>query len=769
MRPLTQFPRARLLPASKFYLALAAAIPALCGCGGSSASVAPPSSPALAISVVVTPATGTLLLASTQAFKAAVSNTSNTAVAWSVNGVSGGNATVGTITSDGTYTAPADLPPQPSVTITATSQADPSKSGSATLALSSDIVVAVTPSAANAELGSTQAFHASISSSGKPDTAVAWSLVGAACPASCGTIDANGNYTAPGVLPAPSSVTITAQSVADPSKQGTASVVITSNFTLALAPPGTIAPGSSAILTATLTPVPGSQPSNGLTWSVSGSGCTGATCGTLSAATTQSASSGASSWTTTYTAPATAPSPNSIVVTVTAAADPSKKAQATISISSGGNPTISPGAATLALNHRVTLTAQFPGIASTTVAWSVNGIAGGDANLGQICVVASAPCQSVTSGALQVDYVAPGAVPQPDPVTIQAASITNSSAFASAQITVINHVVVTVQPASVALSPLAVQPFTATVLGSSNQSVVWQVQGSGCTGSACGVIGSSGTYTAPSAALSPDSVQIVAVSSDDSSQSGSASVSITAGAHIAALHPASVYAGAADGFTLRVEGGGFAASSPGPGSVLLIGGTARTTTCISASACTAAIAPTDVATAGSLSVQIRNPDGTSSNAVSLVVAAPNTSNEAIALTATAPAATGKDITVVEPTTAGISQPGYDVDISVGALGIFSVTNNSCSLGGNPLLLVRPASGTATADVCLFSQAGFDASMTYSVSGPGDVIVASKQPAGLGIIHLTLQIPSSAAPGPRTLSIQNPNLDETAATGALEVQ
>jgi len=48
-------------------------------------------------------------------------------------------------------------------------------------------------------------------------------------------------------------------------------------------------------------------------------------------------------------------------------------------------------------------------------------------------------------------------------------------------------------------------------------------------------------------------------------------------------------------------------------------------------------------------------------------------------------------------------------------------------------------------------------------------VIAKQPAGLGIIHLTLQIAASATPGARTLFIQNTNLDKTAASGALEVQ
>ena len=54
-------------------------------------------------------------------------------------------------------------------------------------------------------------------------------------------------------------------------------------------------------------------------------------------------------------------------------------------------------------------------------------------------------------------------------------------------------------------------------------------------------------------------------------------------------------------------------------------------------------------------------------------------------------------------------------------------------------------------------------------GPGDVLVIAKQPAGLGIIHLTLQLASTTLPGARTLFIQNTNLDETAASGALEVE
>jgi len=84
-------------------------------------------------------------------------------------------------------------------------------------------------------------------------------------------------------------------------------------------------------------------------------------------------------------------------------------------------------------------------------------------------------------------------------------------------------------------------------------------------------------------------------------------------------------------------------------------------------------------------------------------------------------------------------------------------------------LPRPATGLAAADVCLFSASGLDTGMAYTITGPGDITVIAKQPAGLGIIHLTLQISAAAIPGARTLFIQNTNLDKTAATGALEVQ
>lgn len=743
------------------------------GCGGGSAGVvsSPPTPATPSIVVMVTPTSGSILLGNSQTFTATVTNSTNTAVSWSVNGIVGGSISSGTITTGGVYTAPADLPSPAVIQVTATSQADSTKSATAQLVITSDVAISLTPQTASVELGAIQAFHASIASSGHPDTAVRWSLSGATCPTACGTVDLAGNYTAPGILPAPAAATLTAQSVADPSKQASAAITITSTFTLQVTAPQSVPAGGSASIVATMTPVPGSNPSTILSWSLSGPGCSSTACGTLTVVTTQGSGGAVTADTATYTAPSTPPSPDSVAVTVTPQADPTKAAQATMAVQAGVSVSLSPTTATLAANQRVTLTAQVFGTTNTGVSWGVSGVSGGNTTLGQICVVASNPCQSVTSGtALQVDYLAPGTIPQPNPVSVMATSAANTAQSASSQITVINHVLVSLQPASITLAPLAVQSFTATVLGTSNQSVVWQIQGTACsTSGACGTIDANGNYTAPGSAPSPDALEVVATSSEDTTQSGAANVTISTGANILSLYPASVYVGGADGFTLLVEGSGFTASSPGPGSILMIAGTARTTTCTTATACTAPVTAADVSVAGNVSVQVQNSGGTASNTVSLVVAPPNTSDGVISLSSAAPTATGEDIVVVDPTTAGVTAQGDDVDLNVAAIGAFSVANNSCTLAGNPLPIQPPASGNGTFDLCVFSDSGLDSSMTYTVSGPGDVTVIEAQPAGLGIIHLTLQIPSTALPGARTLFIQNTNLDKTAASGSLVIQ
>src|SRR5207244_11472846 len=64
------------------------------GCAGVSTTPTP-----ISVSVTISPILATVAAGGTQQFSAVVQNTSNTAVTWQVNGVTGGNATVGTISS----------------------------------------------------------------------------------------------------------------------------------------------------------------------------------------------------------------------------------------------------------------------------------------------------------------------------------------------------------------------------------------------------------------------------------------------------------------------------------------------------------------------------------------------------------------------------------------------------------------------------------------------------------------------------------------------
>lgn len=81
------------------------------------------------VAASVQAATGTLTLVAT------VTGATDTSVTWQVNGVTGGNATVGTITTAGVFTAPATIPAQPTVTVTAISNADKTKSATAVLTI----------------------------------------------------------------------------------------------------------------------------------------------------------------------------------------------------------------------------------------------------------------------------------------------------------------------------------------------------------------------------------------------------------------------------------------------------------------------------------------------------------------------------------------------------------------------------------------------------------------------------------------------------------
>ena len=85
---------------------------------------------ALPVSVSVAPPSATLYGGQTQQFTATITNSSNQTVFWTIN-----PAGVGAISQAGVYTAPPTISAQQTVTVTATSEEDPTKSASAPVTL----------------------------------------------------------------------------------------------------------------------------------------------------------------------------------------------------------------------------------------------------------------------------------------------------------------------------------------------------------------------------------------------------------------------------------------------------------------------------------------------------------------------------------------------------------------------------------------------------------------------------------------------------------
>jgi len=93
-------------------------------------AVAAVAAPAVAQTVTISPTSASVTIGSDRQLTAYVNGVRSLAVAWTVNGVPGGNAVVGFIDTSGKYTAPAVPPTGWIVTATATSLANPAASAS---------------------------------------------------------------------------------------------------------------------------------------------------------------------------------------------------------------------------------------------------------------------------------------------------------------------------------------------------------------------------------------------------------------------------------------------------------------------------------------------------------------------------------------------------------------------------------------------------------------------------------------------------------------
>ena len=164
-----------------------------------------------------------------------VTGTTNTGLTWTVNGVTNGNATFGTITgtySAFTYTAPTTVPSPATFNLVATSNADVTKSVSLGVTISAGVVVAITtPNTSTKSLAenATQSFVASVS--GTSNTGVTWKVNGITNGNNTyGTITGSGlsvTYNAPATVPSAAPFNVTAISTEDPTKSASVSVTIT--------------------------------------------------------------------------------------------------------------------------------------------------------------------------------------------------------------------------------------------------------------------------------------------------------------------------------------------------------------------------------------------------------------------------------------------------------------------------------------------------------------------------------------------------------------
>lgn len=192
---------------------------AACG-GGSSGPPPPPPTPTPSSNgLTIYPSIASVPTGSTANFTGYVPSDATATITWAVSGSSNGS-----ITSAGVYTAPTSVPSPAAVAITATSGAF---SATAVVTVTAVQGIAVSPAAASVAAGSTTPFSAMNGASNVTSTAT-WEVNGTiGGDAVHGTIDVNGNYTAP-LTPPPGGSTVITAMVAGSSGTSTVTVVFSS-------------------------------------------------------------------------------------------------------------------------------------------------------------------------------------------------------------------------------------------------------------------------------------------------------------------------------------------------------------------------------------------------------------------------------------------------------------------------------------------------------------------------------------------------------------
>src|SRR6266581_2744929 len=256
------------------------------------------------VKLTLSPVTATVPIGGSQQFSGSVLYAFSTGktLIWAVNGIQGGNSTVGTIDSTGLYTAPSSVPNPAQVTVSVTSSEVPAISKLYPLTATVTVIpptvsVAPKPATLDLSIATTLVFTATVPND--PTTKGVTFATTCSGPNPCGTFGApsapsgsGGNYTvtatytAPGKINPPSSVQVTATSVSDTTVSDTSTLSLSSDIvfsTIAFNPSAPLLIENPDTLFTTLTGDPYTQ---GVIWSIDG--CSAATpatsaCGSINA------------------------------------------------------------------------------------------------------------------------------------------------------------------------------------------------------------------------------------------------------------------------------------------------------------------------------------------------------------------------------------------------------------------------------------------------------------------------------------------------------
>jgi uncharacterized protein (DUF1800 family) len=286
----------------------------LTGCTGLVKSGGGTTTPPPTGQLSVTPSSATLRGGDTQTFTAQTSDGTTPTMAWSVNGVAGGNTSMGMISASGVYTAPQFPPAANTITISAAETADATKTGSSGVTLENPTpqLVSITPTSipvgaftltatgTNFATGATILFGTTTLTTTRV-SATQLMATGTATTSQIGTMAITVQNPNPGLI---ASAKLNAQ------------VVGNSAVAVAVTPPSaTVRAGSTQSFTATVT----GSTNTSVTWSVNGVPGGNAGAGTISAAGL-------------YTAPVNVPNPNTMTITASSVADASKKANSGVTL-----------------------------------------------------------------------------------------------------------------------------------------------------------------------------------------------------------------------------------------------------------------------------------------------------------------------------------------------------------------------------------------------------------------------------------------------------